>query len=108
MVEVKAQLAKGIDIPGQRTIFYDILTNDSLRPQEMETQYLMDEAQIVIAAGTVTTAHILSVTCFHIVNNPEILATLQAELRTAMLDSQTQIPWQKLEQLPYLVRLDRR
>ena len=63
----------------------------------------MDEAQIVVAAGTVTTAHILSVTFFHIINNPEILAKLQGELRTVMPDTQTQAPWHKLEQLPYLV-----
>ena len=106
VIHAKAELAKGIDVPGQRTIFYDILTNDGLRPQEKETEYLMDEAQVVIAAGTVTTAHILSVTSFHIINNPKILATLQAEIRTVTLAEKAQIPWQKLEQLPYLVCLN--
>ena len=64
----------------------------------------MDESQIIIAAGTVTTAHILSVISFHIIKNPHVLTKLQEELRTVRPDGQIQLPWHKLEQLPYLVR----
>lgn len=104
MIEVKDELAKGNKPKGQKTIFYDILTSDNLRPQEKETAYLMDESQTLIAAGTVTTAHILTTLTFHLLDNPEILKKLQAELQTVVSDGQSRVPWQQLEQLPYMVR----
>ena len=103
IVEIKEELAKGNKPGGRTTIFYDILTNNNLRPQEKQTAYLMDESQVVVAAGTVTTAHILSILTYHLIDNPEILEKLQSELRTVMPDSQTQATWQQLESLPYMV-----
>ena len=103
-MKVKAELDKGYKPTGQTTIFIDILTNDKIRPQEKETAFLMDEAQNVVGAGTVTTAHILSVITFHLLDNPEVLSKLQSELRAVMPDSESQPKWHQLERLPYLVR----
>ncbi|MCJ1247251.1 hypothetical protein MMC30_004465 [Trapelia coarctata] len=103
--QVKEELERGHKPNGQTTIFLDILTNDGLRPQEKETNYLVDEAVTVVAAGTVTTAHTLSVITFHLLNNPEMLRKLQSELHTVMPDGQGQAKWQQLEQLPYLTAI---
>ncbi len=48
---MKDDIANGRKPTGQRTIFYDMLTNDQVRPEEKETTHLMNEVQIVVAAG---------------------------------------------------------
>lgn len=100
--DFKLDLAKGRKMTGQRTIFYDMLANDQVRPQEKESQHLRTEAQAVMGAGTVTTAHLLAIVSFHLLDNPDILAKMQAELKTIMPSKDTKPQWQQLEQLPYL------
>ena len=102
VLEVKASISRGEKPSGQTTIFYDVLTHDDVRPQEKETDHLQDEAQVVIGAGTVTTAHILAIITYHIISNPSILSKLQEELATCMSQTQGRPKWQQLEQLPYL------
>lgn len=97
VLEVKADLKEGREAD-QKTIFHDILTNENIRPEEKESSYLSDEAQTIIAAGTLTTAHALSVITFHLLDQPKILQRLQEELSTLSAPK-----WQQLEQLPYLV-----
>jgi len=63
---------------------------------------LGDEAQLIVAAGLITTSWALSVASFHITNNPEVLQRLREELRTANPTSKGHLDWHKLEQLPYL------
>lgn len=100
--DFKEDLAKGRRITEQRTIFYDILENDQVRPQEKESVHLSDEAVGIMGAGTLTTAHLLAIVSFHILDNPDILAKMQAELKTIMLEKDARAKWQQLEQLPYL------
>jgi cytochrome P450 len=100
--DFKEDLAKGRKITEQRTIFYDILENDQVRPQEKESVHLSDEAVGIMGAGTLTTAHLLAIVSFHILDNPDILAKMQAELKTVMLEKDARPQWQQLEQLPYL------
>lgn len=90
---------------GQTTIFYEVLSNEEVRPQEKDTDYLQDEAQTIIGAGTVTTGHILACLTFYVSNNPKILARLQEELSTVMSDKNPSPKWQQLEQLPYLTAI---
>ena len=99
---MKADLRQGKKDVEQRTIFYDILTNDDIRPQEKETEHLVTEAQAVVGAGTVTTAHTLAILVYHILDNPEILAKVRSEMVIALPDSDESPRWQQLEQLPYL------
>ncbi|KAL8784865.1 MAG: hypothetical protein Q9195_008858 [Heterodermia aff. obscurata] len=102
VVEVKTDLQAGRKNTGQRTVFYDVLTNDNIRPEEKGTDHLKNEAQTFVAAGTVTTAHVLSTTTFYLIENPAMLEKLHQELRTVIkTDGQTP-NWQQLEQLPYL------
>ena len=98
----KADLANGRKYTGQRTIFYDMIANDQVRPQEKDSEHLRSEALAIMGAGTVTTAHHLAIVSFHLLENPEILAKLQAELKTVMADKNSRPRWQQLEQLPYL------
>ena len=102
VIEAKETIARGEKPVGQETIFYDVLTNDQVRPQEKETDHLQDEAQTIIGAGTVTTAHILALTSFYLVDNPPVLEKLQKELGNLMSETGPYPKWQQLEQLPYL------
>ena len=98
VLEVKAGIAAGEKPSGQTTIFYDVLSNPSVRPQEKETDHLQDEAFTIIGAGTVTTAHAITITTFHILWNPSVRLKLEAELGGLVKKPK----WQQLESLPYL------
>ncbi|KAF6224986.1 hypothetical protein HO133_010181 [Letharia lupina] len=102
VLEIKKEHAEGRKPSGRRTIIYDILTNDQIRPQDKETERLLAEALSVVAAGTTTTAHTLSVLAFHILHNPGILNKLQHELESIMPKPDSQPRWSELEQLPYM------
>lgn len=98
VIEVKNDLKEGRKNE-RTTVFHDILSNKNIRPQEKDTNHLATEAQTFIAAGTITTTHILSTLTFYILDNSEILQKLQSELQTV-----SQPTWQQLEALPYLVK----
>ena len=83
------------------TIFHELVKSD-LPPEEKTVGRLNDEAQLVVAAGLVTTAWALSVTSFHIVNQPRIFQVLRNELEEAIPDINAPLNWQQVEQLPYL------
>ena len=84
-----------------KTIFQELLQTPDLPEEEKNLLHLVDEGQTVVAAGQVTTTHYLNTTVFHILDNPDILARLKAELGEAMSDGKL-LSVQKLEQLPYL------
>lgn len=52
-----------------------------------------------------TVQHTLSVIVFHILENKEILANLQRELKKEVPYPDSKPKWDLLEQLPYLVSL---
>jgi cytochrome P450 len=62
---------------------------------------LTDEALTIIGAGTVTTAHTLALTMFHILANASIRSKLQNELKEVHAEGDT-ITWNTLSHLPYL------
>ena len=64
--------------------------------------HLQDEAQVIIGAGTITTAHILATTTFYLIDNPSIRGKLQAELKPLIQETGRKPKWYQLEQLPYL------
>lgn len=83
------------------TIFHELLYSD-LPAHETSDARLGDEAQLIVAAGLITTSWSLSVASFHISSNPDILRKLRAELIAAGSTSTKPLDWHKLEQLPYL------
>lgn len=78
-----------------------MLTSDGIRPENKTTKHLVNEARVLVIAGTVSTTHILTILTFHVVNNPSILKRLQEELATLTKEGQS---WRHLEKLPFLVR----
>lgn len=85
----------------ESTIFHQILHSD-LDPRERTQSRLVEEARLVIGAGTVTTANNLKVISFHLVNNASILQKLLAELVTAFPEPAKPPTLPELERLPYL------
>ena len=102
VIQAKEVLARGEKPVGQETIFYDVLTNDEVRAQVKTTDHLQDEAQSIIAAGTVSTGHTLAIVSFYLIDKPGILEKLRAELGDLMSKTGPSPKWQQLEQLPYL------
>jgi cytochrome P450 len=84
-----------------RTIFYEIINSD-LPLAEKSNARLAQDGQIVIIAGTLTTAWALCVAVFYLLSHPETLTKLKAELATAMKSSAEPISLASLERLPYL------
>ncbi|CRG88438.1 hypothetical protein PISL3812_05468 [Talaromyces islandicus] len=82
------------------TIFHELLNSD-LPEEEKSDARLGDEAQLIIAAGLITTSWALSVAGFHIINNPLVAAKLRQELQDA--DAAIfKADWHALEKIPYL------
>ena len=93
--------AKGSESP-KETMFTS-LADPSLPPEERTLARLEDEGFVVLAAGTETTAYSLSVTLFHLLDNPEILSKLYDEVKTVMPEPSSRPPLSVLENLPLLV-----
>jgi cytochrome P450 len=83
------------------TIFHSIL-NSKLPPEEKTAVRIADEAQVLMLAGTLTTAWTLEIIMFWLITQPDTLAKLKAELKTIMPDKDSLVPLPVLEGLPYL------
>jgi hypothetical protein len=86
----------------EKTIFHEILESD-LPLEEKSFERLWQEAQVTIGAGADTTGNALTVTHFHLLDNPDILEKLQAELKEALPNKYDPVEIRVVEQLPYLV-----
>lgn len=80
------------------TIFHELLLNGHLPPAEKTDARLGDEAQLIIAAGLITTSWALTVASFHLASNPDMVTRIRAEVVTAG----TPFDWHQLEKLPFL------
>jgi cytochrome P450 len=76
--------------------------NSDLPESEKSDARLGDEAQLIVAAGLITTSWALTVASYHIIANPSILAKLRQELDEAGMRKSTALDWHKLEALPFL------
>ena len=68
-----------------------------------EAGELFEEAQALTFGGTDTTGTIMMHGSFHILTTPQVLQTLQAELKQAWPVIDQAPKWADLERLPYLV-----
>lgn len=84
------------------TIFHSLRDDPNLPPSEKSLSRLVAEAQGLVGAGTLTTAHMLSITSYHVLANPPVLSRLMAELEEAIPGIATTPSLQDLEHLPYL------
>jgi cytochrome P450 len=85
----------------QLTIFHDAISAD-LPAEDMTLSRLQQEAMAVNGGAVETTSWALTVSVFHILNSPSINSRLRAELAKAMPDKTKILPWNELEELPYL------
>jgi cytochrome P450 len=83
-----------------QTLFHSLLNSD-LPALEKSTERLQSEGESVVGAGTLTTAHYLTTTLYHILANPHVLRKLSEELRAMMPDQDTLPSYHELNQLPY-------
>ncbi|KAH8594870.1 cytochrome P450 [Bisporella sp. PMI_857] len=88
------------------TIFQSIL-NSKLPDEEKSTTRLSDDGQVLMMAGTLTTAWVLEVTTFWLLSKPEILRKLKGELKEVFPnpDDVGTVPLPTLEALPYLTAI---
>lgn len=101
ILTVKAELAEGRKPEGQKTIFYDVLTNPQLAEEDKSLARVENEGISVVAAGSNTVAHTLSCISFFILSDRSMLEKLQRELAGVMKDN-PEPKWADLETLPYL------
>jgi cytochrome P450 len=75
-----------------------------LPPEEKLQSRLWQEGQVVIGAGADTTANALTITHFHILDNPEVFKKMLVELETALPNKFAPVDLRVVENLPYFVR----
>ena len=89
---------------GKDTLFHQLYQSD-LPPDEKTATRLSQEGIVVVAAGSETAGIAMSVSTFHLLENPDKLSKLRSELVKAMPDPDIIPQWKEVEKLPYLVRL---
>ncbi|KAL3420294.1 benzoate 4-monooxygenase cytochrome p450 [Phlyctema vagabunda] len=87
---------------GQHSIFHELRDSSELPQVEKTVDRLAAEGNILIGAGSETTAQVLAVLGFHLLDNPESLRKLREELDAVMPTGDEVVKWQDLEKLPYL------
>lgn len=87
---------------GSLSIFQGLL-DSKLSESEKETERLCSESRVFVAAGTETTASMLSMITFHLLENPDILKKPKSELEIAIPDMSIKPAASQVENLPYLV-----
>jgi hypothetical protein len=88
-----------------RTIFHDLLDSKILPPEDKTVNRLWQEAQLLLAAGTVTTATSIASALVYLLLDQVRLIVLLEELEASMPDITKPRSQSELEQLPYLVSL---
>lgn len=100
------ELLAAADSPRRATVFDALLSpapGSSKRHVVPSFQELVDEAIILLAAGTETTAIALTFATYHILAAPRVKTAVEAELATLSRDANGRLPYQAIESLPYLV-----
>jgi cytochrome P450 len=81
-----------------------VLRESNLPESEKSVYRMAAETNVLISAGTETTARTLAIAHYYILSRPEIHSRLLAELRSVMPTSGSPVPsTDELERLPYLV-----
>ncbi|KAF2105872.1 cytochrome P450 family protein [Lophiotrema nucula] len=87
---------------GKRSTLLRHLVNSDLPESELSVPRLVNEAQVLLGAGTVGTARVLDLTCYYILANPDIRAKMGKELAEVMDNyPKTKPSWTQLERLPF-------
>lgn len=87
------------------TVFHSLTEDPKLPPLEKRLDRLVTEAQSLVGAGTLTSAHMLFSTTYHILANPPVLEKLLGELDALIPDPSEMPTLAQLEELPYLTAI---
>jgi cytochrome P450 len=109
MAETHILKAKQDQLSGRRkddndqvSLFHYIVNSD-MPKSELFTDRLAKEAQVLLGAGSASTARTLDFMVYYVIAKKHIRARLQNELRDIMAGYPDEIPsWAELEKLPYL------
>ncbi|KAJ2997326.1 hypothetical protein NUW58_g683 [Xylaria curta] len=103
--EMLAQVSEAIKNADRKeqpdTIFTSIVQSDIPR-SEVTPERLQHEAISVVGGGIETTMRALTVSVYHIANNPSTYRRLHEELLKAIPDPEKMPSWAVLQNLPYL------
>ena len=86
---------------GKETLFHHLYQSD-LPPKEKTTTRLSREGIVVVGAGSETAGIAMSVSTFHLLDNPDKLSKLRSELVKALPDPYVIPEWSKLSIPTYL------
>ena len=89
---------------GKPSIFRTLLDSD-LPVHDKSASTLMQDAQTVVAGGSVTTTAALSIATYYILSDKHVLKTLMDELAEAIPEPTHPLSWTELEQLEYLTAI---
>ncbi|KAG6833547.1 hypothetical protein H0H87_005198 [Tephrocybe sp. NHM501043] len=82
-------------------IYHHLLTSKEGR-ELPSRQSLVDEASVMVAAGSDTIGNTCTIGSFHVLSNPEIHSKLFEELRSVWPHGDLDVKFEMLEKLPYL------
>ncbi|KAG8531301.1 uncharacterized protein KY384_002929 [Bacidia gigantensis] len=86
---------------GRPSVFETLLDSD-LPPYDKSVSRLVEDAQTLVGAGSITTSLILALTTYYVITDEEILDKCMDELTQAIPDTDHALPLVELEKLPYL------
>lgn len=95
-------MEKGQLDASESTIFHDMLSSRTLLPQDKTLTRLTQDGLNLVQDGTLSTAWTISLAIFHLLNQPSTLRELRDELFAAIPHSNSVVPLNQLEDLPYL------
>ena len=84
---------------------FDINLNPNLEKGQFTptVDEMAADAFALLTAGTDTSAYAMVTVIWHLLNNPQMVQRLKAELRRVMPGREDTVDWAELEKLPYLV-----
>lgn len=91
-----------LDEVEHETIYHHLLSTENGR-QPPSRQSLLDEASVLIAAGSDTVANTCAIGMFYVLSDPGIHTRLVKEIKEVWPDKDARVGVQILEKLPYLV-----
>ncbi|PMD55747.1 cytochrome P450 [Hyaloscypha bicolor E] len=100
--QIESIRAEGTKAADKQTIFHTLLQSD-LPSKEKSTARLIDEALLVVVAGSHSVAWTITVLTLHLLSSPSVLRPLKLEL-TRIKRAELSLPdlLSQLERLPYL------
>ncbi|KAL8821025.1 MAG: hypothetical protein Q9223_000864 [Gallowayella weberi] len=88
---------------GGRPSIFETLLDSDLPPFDKSVPRLVEDAQTMVGAGSITTSFALALGTYYIVSDPDVLEKLMAELQSVLLSpGETSPSLGELEKLPYL------